>query len=111
MLTSFVIRFFNFAMTGNVISDTIVLLKHCPLDPWKLGEGGDSMDQFILADNLCRLCRQKHISVENLAEAIGKSPRQVNRYRNGQCKNISIVTLKQLADALDVPLADLLREN
>ena len=65
------------------------------------------MDQFIFADNLCRLCRQKRISVEKLAEAIEKSPRQINRYRNGQCKNISLATLSKSAAALDVDLADL----
>ena len=65
------------------------------------------MDQFIFADNLCRLCRQKRISVEKLAEAIEKSPRQINRYRNGQCKNISPAPLSKIAAALDVDLADL----
>ena len=65
------------------------------------------MDQFIFADNLCRLCRQKKISVEQLAEAIEKSPRQINRYRNGQCKNISLATLSKIAAVLDVDLADL----
>ena len=65
------------------------------------------MDQFIFADNLCRLCRQKRISVEKLAEAIEKSPRQINRYRNGQCKNISLATLSKIAAAQDVDLADL----
>ena len=79
----------------------IFLLIYLPLEPWKLGEGGDHMDQYIFADNLCRLCRKKHISVEQLAEAIGKSPRQINRYRNGQCRNISLVTLNLIAEALD----------
>ena len=65
------------------------------------------MDQFIFADNLCRLCRQKKISVEKLAEAIEKSPRQINRYRNGQCKNISLATLSKIAAVFDVDLADL----
>ena len=65
------------------------------------------MDQFIFADNLCRLCRQQKISVEKLAEAIEKSPRQINRYRNGQCKNISLATLSKIAAVLDVDLADL----
>ena len=65
------------------------------------------MDQFIFADNLCRLCRQKKISVEKLAEAIEKSPRQINRYRNGQCKNISLATLSKIAAVLEVDLADL----
>ncbi len=74
------------------------------------------MDQYIFADNLCRLCRKKHINVEQLAEAIGKSPSQINRYRNGQfgkspsqinryrngqCRNISLVILSLIAEALD----------
>lgn len=66
------------------------------------------MYQYIFADNLCRLCKEQHVSVNELADAIGKSPRQVNRYRNGQCKNISLGTLIKIAEALNVNLAELL---
>ena len=58
------------------------------------------MDRFTIADNICRLCQEQQITVEALAEAIGKSPRQVNRYRSGQCKNIPIDTLSAIAGAL-----------
>ena len=74
----------------------------------EIASGGEDMDQFIFADNLCRLCRQKEISVEKLAEEIGKSPRQINRYRNGQCKNISLDTLSKIAEVLNVDMAYLL---
>lgn len=66
------------------------------------------MYQYIFADNLCRLCREQHISVTKLADAIGKSPRQVNRYRNGQCENISLGTVEKIASVLHVSLSELL---
>ena len=69
------------------------------------------MDLFIFADNLCRLCRQKHISMENLAEAIEKSPRQINRYRNGQCKNIPLSTICKIAKVLNVEPEDLFKKQ
>lgn len=66
------------------------------------------MHQYDIADNLCRLCKEQHISVNELAGAIGKSPRQINRYRNGQCKNIPFDTLTKIAEVLHVSLAELL---
>ena len=66
------------------------------------------MYEYIFADNLCRLCNEKHISVNELADKIGKSPRQINRYRNGQCKNISVKTLSEIAGILNVSIHDLL---
>jgi transcriptional regulator with XRE-family HTH domain len=65
------------------------------------------MDQYIIAENLCQLCKERHISVNALAEAIGKSPRQVNRYRNGQFQHISLDTLAKIADVLHVNVAKL----
>lgn len=69
------------------------------------------MYQYIFAENLCRLCRERGISVERLAEYIGKSPRQVNRYRNGQCLNISLSTMQDIAAVLGIELTELLSEN
>ena len=69
------------------------------------------MYQYIIADNLCRLCREQHISVNQLAEAIDKSPRQVNRYRNGQCENISLSTLLKISKVLHVSLFELLTDH
>ena len=65
------------------------------------------MYHYIFADNLCRLCKERQISVEELADRIDKSPRQINRYRNGQCENISLQTLAKIATELDVSIADL----
>ena len=78
------------------------------LDPWKLGEGGVIMYQYKFADNLCRLCKEQHISVNELADKIQKSPRQVNRYRNGQCENLSLETLGKIASVLNVSITELL---
>lgn len=65
------------------------------------------MNNYVIADNICKFCQQKQITVEQLAEAIGKSPRQVNRYRNAQCKNISFSTLSKIADALKISVTEL----
>ncbi len=66
------------------------------------------MHPYEFADNLCRLCKEQHISVNQLADAIEKSPRQVNRYRNGQCENISLQTSLKIAEVLQVSLNELL---
>ena len=66
------------------------------------------MYQYRFADNLCRLCKERHLTVEMLAAAIKKSPRQVNRYRNGQCDNISLRTLYNIATVLCVNITELL---
>lgn len=69
------------------------------------------MNQYIFADNLCRLCKEKQISVNDLADAIEKSPRQINRYRNGQCENLSFVTLEKIAGVLHVSISELLSDD
>ena len=86
----------------------LVLICATQSEPWKLGEGGAHMYQYTFADNLCRLCEEKHISINELADKINKSPRQINRYRNGQCENISLKTLSKIANVLDVSIIDLL---
>jgi DNA-binding Xre family transcriptional regulator len=95
-------------MTSNVPYDIIVLIYNIHLDSWQLDEGGVHMYQYKFADNLCRLCKEQHISVEELADKIEKSPRQVSRYRNGQCGNLSLSTLAKIATALNVSITDLL---
>ena len=92
-------------MTSHVVSVKMILSA---LEPWKLGEGGDAMDKYILAENMCRLCKEQNISVEQLAELIGKSPRQVNRYRNGQSDAIPFTVISAIADALHTSPARLL---
>lgn len=67
------------------------------------------MYQYNFANNLCELCDNRHISIDELAELIGKSSRQVSRYRNGQCQNIKLSTLEQIADVLEVPITELLK--
>ena len=95
-------------MTSYVLFAIInVLIYGIHPDPWKLGEGGEFMYQQIFADNLCRLCKEQHISTTEFAERIDKSTRQVNRYRNGQCENISLSTLTKIADVLNVSITEL----
>lgn len=66
------------------------------------------MYQYLLANNLCRLCDEKQISIDQLAEVIGKSSRQVSRYRSGQCTNITLATIEKISNALQVPISELL---
>lgn len=84
-----------------------LLVYKIPLDPWRLGEGGGYMYRYTFAENLCRLCKERQISVNELAEKIEKSPRQISRYRNGQCGTISLDTLAKIASVLQVQIADL----
>ena len=67
------------------------------------------MYQYRLANNLCRLCDEQKISTDELAELIGKSSRQVSRYRNGDCLNITLSTLDKIAKVLDVHIFELLK--
>lgn len=67
------------------------------------------MYQYTFANNLCKFCNKRQINVDELAELIGKSSRQVSRYRNGQCPNITLSTLEKIADVLEVPLVELLK--
>lgn len=69
-----------------------------------------SYQQFF-ADNLARLCKEKHISTDELAFRIDKSSRQVSRYRSGSCENISLATMERIAGVLDVSLTELLSES
>ncbi len=66
------------------------------------------MYQYVFANNLCRLCKERNINITQFAEAIDKSPRQVNRYRNAQCENISLSTMEKIATVLDVHIIELL---
>ena len=65
------------------------------------------MYQYIFAENLCRLCKERQISVDELADKIEKSPRQINRYRNGRCEYISLCTLAKIAAVLNVSITEL----
>jgi transcriptional regulator with XRE-family HTH domain len=67
------------------------------------------MYQYQIANNLCRLCDEQNISIDELAERIGKSSRQVSRYRNGGCQNITLATLERIANVLDVQIFELLK--
>ncbi len=67
------------------------------------------MYQYQFANNLCELCLKHNINTEQLAERIGKSPRQVIRYRNGQCPNITLSTLEKIADVFGVHITELIK--
>ncbi len=85
-----------------------VILGASSLDSWQLDEGGDNMNRQMLGENLCKLCDQQQITVDALAELIGKSPRQVSRYRNGHFRTIPLDVLNDIAEALDTSISVLL---
>lgn len=66
------------------------------------------MNSQTLGQNLCRLCEEQHITIDALAELIEKSPRQVARYRSGQCKTIPFDVLNDIAHALNTTVSVLL---
>lgn len=66
------------------------------------------MNKYLIAENICKRSKEQDISVESLAEIIGKSTRQVNRYRNGQFETIPIATLNAIATALHTDVITLL---
>jgi transcriptional regulator with XRE-family HTH domain len=66
------------------------------------------MYQYLFANNLCRLCEEQNLSIDELAERIGKSSRQVSRYRNGNCQNITLTTVEKIANVLQVRMSELL---
>ena len=102
--------FFLSPLTLHIVCAILRYGSYLP-EPCELGEGGVFMNQYEFSDRLYQLCKEKHITTTQLAEAIGRSPRQVNRYRNGQCKNISLEVLTSIADALNISLSDLLQCN
>ncbi len=66
------------------------------------------MNQSTIAENICKLCEEQGWTVEEFAEAIELTDRQVNRYRNCQFKTIPIDLFNKMADVLHVNVLDLL---
>lgn len=60
--------------------------------------------------NAKRIRKQKRISLQELSGRTGISVAYLSKYENGRA-NITIVTLKKIADALGVTIADLLTED
>ena len=56
----------------------------------------------MLASNLKRLRKERKLTLEELAEALGTSKQTIHRYENGIITNIPPEKVKALADALEV---------
>ena len=67
------------------------------------------MDSYVIAENICRIQKEKGVTNDVLAERIGKSPRQINRYRNGSDMPVSV--LLQISAALETSLDFLVKEG
>lgn len=62
----------------------------------------------MLKENLKRLRKQKRMTLEELADAIGTSKQTIHRYENGIISNIPADKVLKLAAALDVSPAELM---
>lgn len=62
----------------------------------------------MLSDNLRRLRKQKRLTLEELADAIGTSRQTVHRYENGTITNIPREKIELLAEALGTTPAALM---
>ena len=67
--------------------------------------------KYILAERIVSLCLKKQISVEQLAEFLGKSSRTVNRYRGGQVEHLSCDVLDKMCEVFGIELRELFSED
>ena len=82
-----------------------LLITDKTVSKWECGKGLPDVSLMM------PLCEILHISVNELANKIDKSPRQINRYRNGQCENLSLSTLAKISEVLHVSISDLLLQT
>lgn len=66
------------------------------------------LDTLVLGRRVRHLRTQRGLTLEDLGTAIGRAPSQVSMLENGH-REPKLSLLAQIADALDVPLAELLR--
>ena len=62
----------------------------------------------MLSNNLKRLRKERHMTLEELAEAIGTSKQTIHRYENGIIANVPPEKVEQLAEALGATPAELM---
>ena len=67
--------------------------------------------EVIIGNNLERLQRERNLSNKTLAKRVCVSVRQLSRYKNMQCKNITLSKLEELASALDVDIVELITKR
>ena len=67
--------------------------------------------EVIIGNNLERLQRERNLSNKTLAKRVDVSVRQLSRYKNMQCNNITLSKLEELASALDVDIVELITKR
>ncbi len=69
--------------------------------------GADEIDIIMIGWRIRQLRKEKGLTQTELAESLGKSLRVVQKYENGEI-DISISTITNIAEVLDVSSADIL---
>ncbi len=59
-----------------------------------------------VAARIVELCKQKHFTINALANSAGISPSTVYSILNTKSKNPGIVTIKQICDGMDITLRE-----
>ena len=62
-----------------------------------------------IGDKIKKIRREKNLTQKELAQKLGTSPQNLAQYENGK-RNPKLKTIRQLADALDVPLYELVTD-
>jgi transcriptional regulator with XRE-family HTH domain len=62
-----------------------------------------------IAENLKHHRKWKELSQMELAERSGVSQAQISAIEGGHKPNPGVITIKKLADALDIPVAELIK--
>ena len=62
-----------------------------------------------IGDKIKKIRREKNLTQKELAQKLGTSPQNLAQYENGK-RNPKLKTIRQLADALNVPLYELVTD-
>lgn len=59
-----------------------------------------------VAARIVKLCKQKHLTINALANSAGISPSTIYSILNTKSRNPGIVTIKQICDGMDITLRE-----
>ena len=64
------------------------------------------MIEVTVAKRIHRLCQERQITINDLANKSGITPSTVYSLLNGKSKNPGIVTIKKICDGLDISIVE-----
>lgn len=73
-------------------------------------EWEDSELEYVIARNIIKLRKERHLTQNELAAALNTKQSVISRIENAD-QNLSIDTLKRIAKALDVNVMEIVRES